>query len=148
MHKNPVWQAFLLVVLACTLYYTGLAAYRYYVYASLSGHATATLMDWDMIKHMEDDYTLETAYRFKVGDKEYKSTMEWSSTHYLNDYAAKEAVADAKRSLWTVWYNPSNPDYSTLEKHLPTREVFSALFLWGLFLYFMWLGFYVGTYRT
>lgn len=148
MHNNILWRAFLLVILACTLYYSGIALYRYYVYTSLTGAARPTSMVWNIVKEIEARYILETDYQYAVADKSYSGKTVWEDEKYVNEYGANEAIEEAKATQWVVWYNPSNPVKSSLEKHMPVKEFVSAFFLWGLFLYFLWLGFYVGTFKS
>lgn len=148
MHTNILWRAFLLVILICTIFYSVIALYRYYIYVSLSGAARPTSMVWDIVKETESRYILETSYQFAVKDKMYEGKTVWEDDKYINEYGANEAIQDSKNTTWVVWYNPNNPESSSLEKHLPFKEIVSAIFLWGLFLYFLWLGFYVGTFRS
>jgi hypothetical protein len=148
MHKNILWRAFLLVVFAITLFYSGIALYRYYAYVSLSGQARPTAMEWNILKETDSQYIIETPYQFSVSNKTYTGKTVWEEKNYLNEYAAQEAIEDANGNTWVVYYNPRDPEKSSLERRLPVKEVAYAIFLWGLFLYFLWLGFYVGSFKS
>ena len=148
MHKNVLWRAFLLVVFAITLFYSGKALYHYYYYVNLSAQARPTAMEWNILKETDNRYIIETSYQFSVSDKNFTGKTVWKDKNYLNEYSAKEAIEDANENTWVVYYNPQDLQISSLERKLPIKDAVYALFLWGLFLYFLWLGFYVGSFKS
>ncbi len=149
MHKNFIWQAFLCFVLVVTLYYSGVAMYRYHIYTHLTAQATASnAIHWTVQQHANDDFFLQAEYIFKVGDKAYQGTTAWPNEHYLNRWAAEQAIADFSLQHQDVWYDPADPAYSSLQKDFPFKECLSAFVLWGLLLYFFWLGYYVAKFKT
>lgn len=147
MHKNFIWQSFLLVVLLTTLWYTGKAAYKYYGYARLTQKAIATDMKWSIQELSDEDYILESQYTFKVGDHLFQGMTSFANTPYRNQYSATKAKAEMSAQKWIVWYDASNPHNSSLQKDFPLKECVYAILLWGLMLYFLWISFYVAKFK-
>lgn len=146
MHKNWIWRAFLSVVFVVTLWYTGDAWYRYYAYSHLNAKTTADAVDWTIEKHSEDAYSLTASYRFTIGKTSYSGRTSFAK-NYRNRWAAEQAVAEYSSSPWDVWYGKENPNHSSLQKSFPVKECVSAVVLWALLLYFLWLGFYVSKFK-
>lgn len=148
MHKNFIWQAFLLIVFLATLWYTVIATYRYYSYIRLTAKTTPASMQWDIQEVSDEDYVLSANYGFKVGDQSFTGTTSWTKEPYRNHYAAEKAQEEFTAQNLVVWYDPSSPEHSSLQKELPLKECISAIFLWGLLLYFLWISFYVAKFKT
>lgn len=144
MHKNRFWLAFLAVVLLCSAWYTGKALYYYYNYKQLSEQTTPTSLEWRVVAHSDEDFTLDTDYTFKVHNEVFAGTTSWERS-YLSEWAAHQEIQELSHQVWKVWYSSKNPHISSLQKNFPFKESISALLLWGLFLYFLWLGYYVGN---
>jgi len=149
MHKNIFWQAFLAILFCANIGYSGMALYHYYSYQRLTNQTfVISSMNWNVIQHAEDDFTLEAKYKFPIHEKTYEGTTAWPKEHYLNQWAAEERTKHTPSGKWKVWYDQSNPNHSSLEKQFPYKESISAAILWALFLYFLWLGYYVTKYKT
>jgi hypothetical protein len=148
VHKNVFWRAFLLVVTLTTLIYSGIATYRYHAYLSLSAKQPLTgPISWDVEEKSSEDFILISNYTYQVNGLSYSGETKWSDTPYRNGWAAQQAIEVSAKESFTVWYDPSDPSYSSLQKHFPLKECVYAVFLWGLLLYFVWLGYYAGSYR-
>lgn len=149
MHNNSYWKAFLLFVLGCTLVYSGIAAYRYYEYIRLTDKQPITkVVQWDIFEKSDEEFILISTYEFTVAGRDYTGKMEWSDFPYRNEWSAKKAIQERGQEPLFVWYDPSNPNYSSLQKHFPVKQCIYAVFLWGLFLYFIWIGSYVANNRN
>lgn len=148
MHKNYVWQAFLIVVFAATLWYTIVAIYSYYSYSYLKATTNPTKIDWEIVQESDEDYLTKALYHYDFKDKSYVGSTIFKHTPYRNHWAAEQAIKEFSSRQWTIWFDPFNPHKSSLEKNFPFKEVISAIFLWGLVLYFLWLGFYVAKFKS
>lgn len=148
MHKNFIWQAFLLLVGVATVWYTVSAVTRYYVYSHLTRSTEASSLNWTIHEKNEDGYFIEGDYRFNVAEKQFEGRTSWPDQLYLNRLGAEHGVAEFSQRPWVVWYDPAYPERSTLDKSFPFKETLYAALLWLLFLYFIWLGFYVARYKT
>jgi hypothetical protein len=148
MHKNYLWQAFIAVVFATTLWYTAVAIYSYYSYSHLKAQTTPSAMDWDIEEKSDEDYVVKAIYRFEFQNKSYPGNTSFTDTPYRNHWAAEQAAKEISKKDWKIWFDPQNPHHSSLQKEFPFKECISAAFLWGLVLYFLWLGFYVAKFKN
>lgn len=148
MHKNTFWRAFLAVVFATTLWYTVVAIHSYYSYSHLKTQAAPSAIEWDVEEKSEEDYLVKAMYRFEFNGKSYPGMTSFADTPYRNQWAAEEALKELSNKHWKIWFDPQNPHHSSLQKNFPFKECISAIFLWGLILYFLWLGFYVTKYKN
>lgn len=148
MHKNYLWQAFLTVIVAATLWYTISAIYAYYSYSHLKAQTSLSALDWEIIHESDEDFPVKAVYTFEFKDKSYPGSTTFTDIPYRNQWAAEQAIKDLSGRQWKVWFDPHNPHHSSLEKSFPFKEIISAIFLWGLILYFLWLGFYVAKFKT
>ena len=146
MHNNPFFLALLGLIALAVLWYSGSAAYRYYRYVTLTEKTPATDITWIVKEYANDDFGIHADYNFAVGEKKIDGAYTFKDKYY-NAYAAEQQIKKYDSKRWYVWYQPSNPHHSALQKKFPTKECVSAMVLWGLFLYFLWLGFYVNKYR-
>lgn len=148
MHKNTIWQAFIAVIFATTLWYSIVAIYSYYSYVHLKVQTSPSAMDWDIVEKSDEDYVAQSIYRFEFKGKSYPGTTSFTDTPYRNQWAAEQAAREFSKKQWKIWFDPQNPHHSSLQKNFPLKECISALFLWGLVLYFLWLGFYVAKFKN
>ena len=148
MNKNFVWLGFLGIVALTTLWYSGIAAYRYYHYSTLNTSTPASTVTWTINAHSENAYTLTGSYHFEAQGKAYTGATEFSNQISINRYAAEQSSREHAAQRWKVWFNSANPEHSSLQKRFPFKECTYAIVLWGLLLYFLWLGYYVERFKT
>jgi hypothetical protein len=148
MHKNRVWQGFLAIVFISTLWYSGVAWYAYWHYTHLTASTTTSSVTEGIEEKSEEHYVLKASYQYKVQGQLYAGSFVFNDEPYRNRWSAEQAVHERSQKEWTVWFDPEDPYYSSLQKNFPFKECVSAIFLWGLLLYFLWLGFYVSRFRA
>lgn len=146
MHKNIFWQFFLFIVGACTVWYSVVAWHAYYRYSHLTAYTVPSAMSWEVEEKSEEHYLLKAFYRFNFQGKSFTGTSVLTDEAYRNLWGAQKALPEYAAKEWRVWFDSHNPDYSSLQKKFPIKECLSAIFLWGLLLYFLWLGFYVAKF--
>ncbi len=147
MHSNLLYRGLLLTVFLAALWYSGLAGYRYYNYAHLTAQTRPANIDWQVREQADDDFVMEAFYSFNAGGKTFTGATSWPQEFYRNRQAAEQDKKYFAKQYLQVWYDPSRPTHSTLQKRIPFKECIIAAILWGLFLYFAWLGFYVSKFR-
>jgi hypothetical protein len=147
MHKNTTWLALLVTLSLIVLWYSGKFLYLYYDYTVLSARTPAVAMQWSVEPHTNEEYFLKADYVFKASDKEYKGESVLKDHGFWNNYAAQQAIGDYSKKKWGVWYNPRNPDHSSLQKNFPLKECVSAAIMWAIVFYFLWLGYYASRFR-
>lgn len=148
MHKNFLWQAFLLVITAVALWYTITAIFSYYSYSNLKSQTTTSSIQWETEEKSEDQFVLKANYTFEYKGTSYSGSTTLEDTPYRNEWAAEETIKELTSSNRKVWFNPQNPNHSSLIKKFPLKDSIYSAFLWGLILYFLWLGFYVNRFKT
>jgi hypothetical protein len=143
IHSNRYYLAFMLILGLIVFGYTGTALWRWYGHIRLSAHVTAEKVDWSVIEKGSSSYVLDGKYHFTVNGAAYVGETIFYDDNHLNIWSAEQAVPRYAEKKWTVWYQPSDPHYSSLQKKFPLKECLSALVMWGLWIYFFWLGLYV-----
>lgn len=148
MHNNLLYRAFLIGVLLTALWYTGTALYHYYTFSTLTAQTRPISMEWTIHEVAEDEFYLEASYSFLANQTTFQGKTSWPRIFYRNRWAAQQDEKFMEKQHQIVWFNANNPNHSSLQKNFPYKECISAAFLWGLFLYFLWLGFYVTKFKT
>ncbi len=144
MHKNPAWLAFLAVVGLCTLWYTVTAVLAVQQYLAESATAMATERHWT-IEEVDSDFFLpHLSYHYHVGNAVYNGKTTLPRPAARNAEGAQDLIRSLEKEPWTVWYDPSHPERSSLQKSLPIKECLSAATLLGVFVYLVWLGLSIG----
>ena len=148
MHKNIFWQAFLVIVFASTLWYSGIALYDYYSYSQLKVQTSPSNIEWS-IEEVKDEYFVAKGnYHFNFKGNSYTGTSALTDDAYRNRWAAEQGLKELSTLKPKIWFDPQNPQHSSLQKKFPLKECISAIFLWGLTFYFLWLGFYVSRFKS
>ncbi len=148
MHSNPVWLTFLTVVALVVLWFVGSALWKTYTYGRLDAQVPSKKIEWSVSQLSDDYFVLQAHYEYDVANHPYTGETVFKEDLYRNAYAAEQVIPIYAREQKEVWYNHKEPQYSSLQKKFPLKECISAAFLTGLFVYFIWLGFYVGRFRT
>jgi hypothetical protein len=146
MHKNILWKAFLAAIFVTTLWYTIVAVYRYNDYSSLQTQAPVTEIQWQTIEDSSESFSLQAHYRYEFNGKSFTGSSPWKEV-YRNSWAAEQDIKEFSKVKWKVWIDPNHPDHSSLQKYFPFKECISSALLWGIFLYFLSLGFYVAKIK-
>lgn len=139
MNRNPYWTLFLIFIGLIVLGYTVFTAIKVYQHTRLSQEAPAKAMKWTINKLAEDDFALQANYEFEWEGKTYIGKTI-SSDRYLNAWATRETLDKIKENAFHVWFDPENPQNSTLFKNFPVKYTLYTGVLWLLFFYFVWLG--------
>lgn len=144
MHKNPFYLSLLALVGLSALITSFFFLSHYYSYYVLTKLVPVTMKEWKVVKLTDEHYKVNGSYFFLVGEKKYSGETIFD-VKYRNQWAAEQAIKGKKSPK--AWVQPGNESHSTLEKYFPLKEGLSALLLWGLTLYFVWLGMYVAKFQ-
>lgn len=147
MHRNPYWLILLAVVGSIVLYCSVDAWVKFHRYHTLNGTIKPIELTWSVQTYGEEEYGIEAHYRYYVASQEYRGQEEFLPRP-RNPWAAQDLVKFYKTEAWLVYFSNHNPQDSTLQKSFPLKESISALILWILFVYFLWLGYYVANYKV
>lgn len=143
IHNNRYYLAFMLILGFVVCGYTGTALWRWYGYISLSKQAKVETVEWSIVERGSSSYVMNGKYRFDLQGTKFEGETDFSDDNYLNGWSAEQGLKNYQAKSWNVWYQPSNPHYSSLQKKFPLKECLSAVVMWGLWFYFFWLGVYV-----
>lgn len=143
MHKNPLWLGFLAIVGCCIVGYTCIAGYKVFRYATFSSEVEPYKITFKTTRTENFNFVVEAEYHYFFEGQSIKSRSTLPE-HYLNRWAAQQQLPKLQKLPWKGWVNPRKPSESTLQKNFPIKECISTAILWGILLYFMGLGLYVG----
>lgn len=147
-HKNPYWLAFLICAALVVFWYTGNALFKAYQYGILDSKTKVGLIDWSVKPLSDESFVLVADYQFMNNQSSEKGQTTFLDKKYWNEWAAMQAIPEVASENLYVWYSSSNPHKSALQKKFPLKECISAAVLWGIFLYFLWIGRYVALSRS
>lgn len=143
MHRNKIWIAFLTLITFAVIWFTWGTANKLKDYLTYTASSDILDINWKIHKINEEKYDLEAVYSYKIDDKIYQNKIIINQEIYQNPWAAEQAVTQQVAKKWKAWYDPNSPTHSTIVKTFPMKELISTAVLLGLWLYFIWLGFYV-----
>ncbi|MGA8164378.1 MAG: hypothetical protein WB791_05045 [Waddliaceae bacterium] len=143
MSKNQVWLVFLAIMAVIVLGFTGKTGYRWRQYVVQNFHTMPSDLQWSIKEKSSGRYFLRASYWYQVKGKGYEGKTDVFQPLFRNPEAAQKMIADNSKKQWTVWYHPQHPDRSTIVKQYPLKLTIYTVILWGIMMYFVWLGFFV-----
>lgn len=145
MHKNPIWRAFLLLVLVATLGFGGRTLWTCWKYCSYRARiAVEEVHAWRVLE-FRSQYLLAFDVSYGWDGTQYRKELLLRKIPYKNRWAAENEGPRRSEGLDHVWINPDKPEDAVLERIFPLGSVVSSLSLIALLIYFLWLGYYVGA---
>ncbi len=147
MHKNKVWLSFLCLYASIAMWFMGAAVYSSYHYWKMSASRPPSQANWSVAELSSEVFVPQVAYTFEVAKTSFAGRTMLTNHRYIHPKGAEQALTEFSAKKWAVWYNPADPQESTLQKMFPFKECISALILFGLLLYFIWLGFFVTRFN-
>lgn len=127
------------IVLFIALLIYGIPVFTHiYRNLDLTAQAPLTQVEWKINEINDEKYTLSVDYAFDAEGKSYQGSEEWQGESFKNPYAAESAINQNKSEFTQVWYQPGNPDHSSVQKYFPTKRAiyfFILLFLLNYFLF-------------
>jgi len=137
-----VFIAILILVTLLVLGYLGVAVYQIVHYNRLTAETQAENISWSVKAISDESYKPHAEYDFKVNNQTYHGGTTLSLASYRNAWAAEEAIKQIAPQYKTVWYDPSDPAFSSLEKYFPTKQLIYAIILAVILNYFAWGGYF------
>lgn len=141
MHKNKIWFIFLSLLFFAIILYTIYGVSKFLDYASFVGKTKPNKIELFPENDFFGRYSIKGKYSFIFENKVY-SGEDIIDSNFQNSYAVEKAK-DQYINQIVVWFNPENPTHSALHKKFPLKEGIYLLILWGIGIYFIWLGFRV-----
>lgn len=144
MHKNGLWFAFLGLVCLATIWFTAKTYFSLNEYFTLKQTVEISAIDWSYDSPSDEEFIPKGHYAFEYKGKKYEGIEHIEGAALRNKAAADEMVQYLSKRVFKVWFDPSNPNHSSLQKSFPSKECLSTALLWGVLLYLIGLGYYVG----
>ena len=147
LYRNPFWIFFLGLVAFCTLAYTSYTLFQLYNYQRFTRTVIPQQIDWSVLAMNEDNFIPQAHYQFIFQGQVFKGHTLLKE-HYLNAWAAREAIDRLQQTSLLVWFDSTSPLTSTLERNFPIKTFLYTLLLWGLLIYLIWLNQQVLRYKN
>jgi hypothetical protein len=136
-------QILLLVLLATLLFFGLRGGVSLYQYLRLSSFKAAQEMNWEIEEKGASEVMLIGTYAFEFEGRMFHGRAVLDPP-LLNVYAAQDALMRYKEFTWQIWFNPSHPDETALQRFFPWKDLSYAAALSVLFLHFLFLGLFPG----
>lgn len=140
--ERYVWNGLLIAMLLVAIWFSVKSLYHFYEYLSLSDQTYAKSTQWSVREISDERYLLEADYQYDVSGATHKGHTLLDDPSFRNRWAAEQMIPQYSAKQWDVWYASKNPEYSTLQKGFSLKESISAMLLWGVLVYFVWLRYY------
>ena len=146
MQKNTPFLIFLLFVFSITLWYGAKSIFSLKNYYDYSNQVPAKIVSAQIREIKKDRFGFFAFFAYEVKEKSYlgKSLL----TIYPNNLAAERRMNMLnKDEKILIWYQPSSPEHSIIEKSFPYKSVITAVLLVGLCVYLLILGYLTGLLK-
>ncbi|NGX38342.1 MAG: hypothetical protein K1000chlam2_01515 [Chlamydiae bacterium] len=133
-----MWTILLFITGCLALWRCSVAGWDLWQYERLGPEVPASVTSWEMLPK-GSQYALRATYSYEYGGKSWTGKTQLRKPYYLNRASAEGEIQKMSGMPWVVWVDADHPKCSSLEKHFPLRELFYAVCLLGIFLYFVYL---------
>jgi hypothetical protein len=119
------------------LWFGGKGFLEFWKYARLKEHTRASIIEWDVVEGKSSQSYLVAKYSYEVQGKKYEDRCRLISPIFLNKLSAETELKTWSGWQWSAWYDPSAPQFSSLQKIFPYRQVTYGAISLGVLLYFV-----------
>lgn len=144
MKHKQIFVAFLACIGLVVLWFSFNSSYKVYQWVTQTKSTKPLKIEWDIEQQASDRYMIVAAYTFKDKGKEVFGQTEFHSKKYKSIETAKHFIDEYSHNNWVIWYSPSQPQNSTINRFFPLKSCLYTAIVWCIFLYFIWLSYYVG----
>lgn len=148
MHKNQIWLTFLATTVLIVFWFSGMTGYELYNYVTLNSKTLPTEVNWLVQRESSDRYSLRASYKYQVKGDVYEGETTVNKKFFRSPKAAQKRSSQNSQKKWMIWYASYNPEHSTIQKIFPLKSCIYTAVMWGVLIYFIWLGFYVGQFKS
>ena len=134
-----LWLGLMILTAAISLWFTGKATHGLWVYSRLAAQTQAAPKEWSVLEIGSSEYVLVSRYAYRIGEAEYEGKTIFKKPSFLNRASAEASIKDWTAHSWNVWYDPSHPLDSSLQKIFPFKNCIHALLALGVLGYFYYL---------
>jgi hypothetical protein len=139
MQKQKIFFSFLFILALSIGGYFSLHSFVVLKeYFSLRETVPANLNRWE-IQEIKGKFPLKAYYSFETQGSKWEGSYRFKEPWYLNEPSAIAALKEEAKKKWRVWFNPNNPNRSSLEKLFPTGLVIRTVTCYGVLVYFFFI---------
>lgn len=120
----------------CAGYFSLCVARALFNFFAFKERAPATITRWE-VKETGGKFPLTGYYSFEVKGKVWEGATRFREPWHLNEASAVSALKEMARQNWVVWFNPSRPSQSSLEREFPVGLIVRTLVCYSVFAYFI-----------
>lgn len=137
-----IWRILLFITGGLALWWCFVASLSYWDYVRYGVETPAIISHFD-INAKGSKFALRGYYTYVYDGKNFNGTSYLPKPYYLNRASAEREVEKMKGMHWNIWVDAKEPTASALKKLFPIKDIFYALCLIGVFLYFTYLRFHL-----
>jgi len=93
-----------------------------YCYLLVNQRTSVTISQWNVKEKSESEYLLDASYTFDYKGVKYSASTVFRQPLFLNRPTAERAIVTLRTKPWAAWFDPSNPERSTLQRYFPFQE--------------------------
>jgi hypothetical protein len=136
---QQIWRILAAIAIAIALWFSSIAAYQIFQYLRLGSFAQAEVTRWSIKELSASRFAIEAFFEFEAKGKKYEGKSLLDSPVFLNPFAAEDAIKIREKEAFFAWYQPSNPEVSSLQKDFPLKSLIHALVTLGVLIYFIFI---------
>lgn len=137
MLQKLLFPLFLVLVgAASSVYFSYRMSEALFSYFSLTQQAEARIARWE-VKEVQGKFIVNAVYSFGSGDSSWMGSSIVDRSWYLNETSAIEDLREKANRQWLVWFSPSDPSRSSIEKSFPKGLLFRTMICYIVFVWFV-----------
>ena len=137
MLQKLLFPLFLVLVgILSSVYFSYRLSEALLFYCSLTRQAEVHISRWE-VKEAQGKFIVKAAYSFEFGNSSWTGSSIVDQGWYLNEAAAIEDLREKANKQWLVWFDPSSPWNSSIEKSFPKGLLFRTATCYAVFIWFV-----------
>jgi hypothetical protein len=135
--KFITFRFFLLAISGgCALWFAGSSCLDLWTYSRLDVRYPAKIFKWEIERKSASQFVLIAHFIYEVRGETYQGKTRLKKPYYLNEASAEAKVKEFETKCWAVWVDASFPQFSSLERSFPLKNVLYGVICLGILVYF------------
>lgn len=136
---NRLSKALILISSIAAIWFSFFFVRDTHAYLRADQRSRAAIYSWEVKEKSGSEYLLYAQYSFDYKGVKYESSTLFKQPIFLNRPSAEKAILDLQDKPWSVWLDPANPSFSTLQRYFPFQEGIKAALCVLVTIYFVFL---------
>jgi len=115
------------------------AAIDLWGYLRLEKNSMAKIEKWETVEKGSSQFAIKAYFSFETEGRLYQGKTTFSKPYHLNRISAEKQIKIYTERPWSVWYQSSHPEHSSIDRIFPFKKCLYSLMLLGIFFYFIFL---------